>query len=321
LTGLFSSFQVGVPQLDVELDRTKAKSEQVRIDDIFQTMQGYLGSFYVNDFNQFGRTYQVNIQADERFRQEPEQIKRLKVRNANGNMIPLGSFMQIQNGAGPDRVMHYNGFTTAEINGGPSPGYSSGQAQKAIEKILDETLPLGMSYQWTEITYQQQLAGNAGLIIFPLVVFLVFLVLAAQYESLRLPLAIILVVPMTLFSAMTGIMIYGGDNNIFTQIGFIVLVGLATKNAILIVEFAKGLQEKGHSAHNAIMEAGKLRLRPILMTSFAFIMGVLPLVLASGAGAEMRQAMGVAVFSGMLGVTFFGLLLTPVFYYWLSPKQ
>lgn len=317
LTGIFSSFQVNVPQLDIDLDRTKAKSEGVRVDDVFQTMQAYLGSIYVNDFNQFGRTYQVNVQAEEHFRQEPEQISRLKVRNANGDMIPLGSFIDVKHAAGPDRVMHYNGFTTAEVNGAPAPGYSSGQAQKAIEKILDETLPLGMTYEWTDLTYQQILAGNASLVVFPLVILLVFLVLAAQYESLSLPLAIILIVPMTLLSAMTGVLIYGGDNNIFTQIGFIVLVALATKNAILIVEFAKELQDQGRSTLDAIMEAGRLRLRPILMTSFAFIMGVVPMVVSTGAGAEMRQAMGVAVFSGMIGVTIFGLLLTPVFYYML----
>ncbi|MDF2177338.1 multidrug efflux RND transporter permease subunit [Aliiglaciecola sp. CAU 1673] len=321
LTGNFSSFQVNVPQLDVNLDRTKAMSQGVALEDVFQTMQVYLGSVYVNDFNQFGRTYQVNVQADEQFRQEPQQIAQLKVRNQHGDMIPLGSFLNVAHGAGPDRVMHYNGYATAEVNGGPAPGYSSGQAQAAMERILNETLPLGMSYEWTELTYQQILAGNASLFVFPLVVLLVFMVLAAQYESLTLPLAIILIVPMTLLSAMTGVILYGGDNNIFTQIGFIVLVGLATKNAILIVEFAKELEDKGMATLEAIKEAGRLRLRPILMTSFAFIMGVLPMVLSSGAGAEMRQAMGVAVFSGMIGVTIFGLVLTPVFYYQLRKRR
>ena len=317
LTGIFSSFQVNVPQIEVDLDRTKAKSQGVRIDDAFETMQGYLGSVYVNDFNLFGRTYQVNVQADEQFRQEPEQVGQLKVRNESGQMIPLGSFMDVRHASGPDRVMHYNGFTTAEINASPAPGVSSGEAREAIEKILEETLPVGMTYEWTELTYQQILAGNASMFIFPLVVMLVFMVLAATYESMTLPLAIIMIVPMTLLSALTGVIISGGDNNIFTQIGFIVLVGLATKNAILIVEFAKELQDKGMSALEAIQEAGRLRLRPILMTSFAFIMGVVPMVLSTGAGAEMRQAMGVAVFSGMIGVTVFGLILTPVFYYLL----
>jgi multidrug efflux pump len=216
--------------------------------------------------------------------------------------------------------MHYNGYTTADINAGPAPGFSSGDAQAAMKKILDETLPLGVDYEWTDLAYQQELAGNTALLVLPLIVLLVFLVLAAQYESLTLPLAIILIVPMTLLSAITGVIIYGGDNNIFTQIGLIVLVGLATKNAILIVEFAKELQLKGESLHNAIINASSLRLRPILMTSIAFIMGVLPLVLSTGAGAEMRQAMGVAVFSGMIGVTIFGLLLTPLFYKWMSKE-
>jgi len=321
LTGVFSSYQVNVPQLDVDIDREKAKAQGVSVNDIFQTMQVYLGSLYVNDFNQFGRTYQVNIQAAEQFRQEPEQITQLKVKNANGDMIPLGSFIKVSTTAGPDRVMHYNGYTTAEINGAPAPGYSSGEAQIAIEKILDETLPIGMTYEWTDLTYQQILAGDTALLVFPLVVLLVFLVLAAQYESLSLPLAIILIVPMTLLSAMTGVIISGGDNNIFTQIGFIVLVGLATKNAILIVEFAKEKQDQGMALMPALMEATRLRLRPILMTSFAFIMGVVPMAFSSGAGAEMREAMGIAVFSGMIGVTIFGLVLTPVFYHLVRRKQ
>ncbi|TRY32033.1 efflux RND transporter permease subunit [Aliiglaciecola sp. M165] len=315
LTGIFSSYQVNVPQLDVEIDRDKAKAQGVAINDIFSTMQVYLGSLYVNDFNQFGRTYQVNVQAIDSFRQEPEQIAQLKVRNANGDMIPLGSFVNVEYVAGPDRVMHYNGFKTAEINGAPAAGFSSGEAQAAIEKILDETLPIGMSYEWTDLTYQQILAGNTALLVFPLVVLLVFLVLAAQYESLSLPLAIILIVPMTLLSAMTGVILSGGDNNIFTQIGLIVLVGLATKNAILIVEFAKEKEEQGLKLMDALMEATRLRLRPILMTSFAFIMGVVPMAFSSGAGAEMREAMGITVFSGMIGVTIFGLVLTPVFYH------
>ena len=214
--------------------------------------------------------------------------------------------------------MHYNGYVTAEVNGVPAPGYSSDQAKAAIEKILDETLPMGIAYEWTDITYQQILAGDTSMYVFPLIVLLVFLVLAAQYESLRLPVAIILIVPMTLLSALIGVAIYGGDNNIFTQIGLIVLFGLATKNAILIVEFAKELQDTGMDAFNAIKEASRLRLRPILMTSIAFIMGVVPMVFSSGAGSEMRQAMGVAVFSGMIGVTVFGLILTPVFYYILK---
>ncbi|MEP7704955.1 multidrug efflux RND transporter permease subunit [Paraglaciecola sp. 25GB23A] len=321
LSGVFSSYQVNVPQLDLDIDRTKAKQQSVSLDEVFQTLQAYMGSVYVNDFNQFGRTYQVNMQADEQFRQTAEQISQLKVRSEQGQMIPLGSFIKVTDSAGPDRVMHYNGFTTAELNGGAAVGFSSGEAQAAIEKILAETLPNGMTYEWTELTYQQILAGNAGMFIFPLIILLVFMVLAAQYESLTLPLAIILIIPMTLLSALSGVLITGGDNNIFTQIGLIVLVGLATKNAILIVEFAKELQDQGMQAKQAILEAGRLRLRPILMTSIAFIMGVVPMVFSSGAGAEMRHAMGVAVFSGMIGVTLFGLVLTPLFYYVLAKRD
>lgn len=320
LAGVFSSYQVNVPQLELDIDRTKAKQQAVSLDQIFQTLQTYMGSTYVNDFNRFGRTYQVNMQADEAFRQSPQQISQLKVPNLNGDMIPLGSFINVSQSSGPDRVMHYNGFTTAEINGGPALGVSTGQAQAAIEKILVETLPNGMTYEWTELTYQQILAGNTGLLVFPLVIILVFMVLAAQYESLSLPLAIILIIPMTLLSALSGVLIYGGDNNIFTQIGLIVLVGLATKNAILIVEFAKEKQDHGMAPMEAILEAARLRLRPILMTSIAFIMGVVPMVFSTGAGAEMRQAMGVAVFAGMIGVTVFGLILTPLFYYALAKR-
>ena len=314
LAGLFTSYQVNVPQVDAAIDREKAKTHGVAISDIFDTLQIYLGSLYANDFNRFGRTYQVNVQAEQQFRLAPEQIGQLKVRNNKGDMIPLATFIKVSDTAGPDRVMHYNGFVTAEINGAAAPGYSSGQAEAAIEKLLKEELPNGMTYEWTELTYQQILSGNTALFVFPLCVLLAFLVLAAQYESWSLPLAVILIVPMTLLSAITGVIMSGGDNNIFTQIGLIVLVGLACKNAILIVEFAKDKQEEGLDPLAAVLEACRLRLRPILMTSFAFIMGVVPLVLSSGAGAEMRHAMGVAVFSGMLGVTFFGLLLTPVFY-------
>ncbi|RMQ47774.1 Aliphatic isothiocyanate resistance protein SaxF [Pseudomonas cichorii] len=314
LAGLFTSYTVNVPQVDAAIDREKAKTHGVAISDIFDTLQVYLGSLYANDFNRFGRTYQVNVQAEQQFRQDSDQIGQLKVRNNLGEMIPLATFVKISDTAGPDRVMHYNGFITAEINGAAAPGYSSGQAEAAIEKLLKEELPNGMVYEWTDLTYQQILSGNTALFVFPLCVLLAFLVLAAQYESWSLPLAVILIVPMTLLSAIAGVIIAGSDNNIFTQIGLIVLVGLACKNAILIVEFAKDKQEEGMSPLDAVLEACRLRLRPILMTSFAFIMGVVPLVISSGAGAEMRHAMGVAVFSGMLGVTFFGLLLTPVFY-------
>ncbi|MFZ3204342.1 MAG: efflux RND transporter permease subunit [Pseudomonas sp.] len=311
---VFTSYQVNVPQIDAAIDREKAKTHGVAISDIFDTMQIYLGSLYANDFNRFGRTYQVNVQAEQQFRLEPEQIGQLKVRNNRGEMVPLSAFLKVSASSGPDRVMHYNGFLTAEINGAAAPGYSSGQAEAAMARLLEEELPNGMSFEWTDLTYQQILAGNSAIFVFPLCVLLAFLVLAAQYESWSLPLAVILIVPMTLLSAITGVILAGGDNNIFTQIGLIVLVGLACKNAILIVEFAKEKQEHGLDRVSAVLEACRLRLRPILMTSFAFIMGVVPLVLSSGAGSEMRHAMGVAVFSGMLGVTFFGLLLTPVFY-------
>lgn len=314
LFGLFTSYTVNVPQVDAAIDREKAKTHGVAISDIFDTLQIYLGSLYANDFNRFGRTYQVNVQAEQQFRLDEDQIGQLKVRNNKGEMIPLATFIKVSDTSGPDRVMHYNGFITAEINGNAAPGYSSGQAQAAIEKLLKEELPNGMTYEWTDLTYQQILSGNTALFVFPLCVLLAFLVLATQYESWSLPLAVILIVPMTLLSAITGVIISGGDNNIFTQIGLIVLVGLACKNAILIVEFAKDKQAEGLDPLAAVLEACRLRLRPILMTSFAFIMGVVPLVLSSGAGAEMRHAMGVAVFSGMIGVTFFGLLLTPVFY-------
>ncbi|MCC6075799.1 efflux RND transporter permease subunit [Pseudomonas sp. GCM10022188] len=311
---VFTSYQVNVPQVDADVDRDKAKTHGVAISDIFDTLQVYLGSLYANDFNRFGRTYQVNVQADQQFRLAPEQIGQLKVRNDRGEMIPLSTFVNVRDSAGPDRVMHYNGFLTAEINGAAAPGYSSGQAQAALERLLAEELPNGMSYEWTDLTYQQILAGNTAIFVFPLCVLLAFLVLAAQYESWSLPLAVILIVPTVLFSALVGVILTGGDNNIFTQIGLIVLVGLACKNAILIVEFAKEKQEAGLDRVRAVLEACRLRLRPILMTSIAFIMGVVPLVLSSGAGAEMRHAMGVAVFSGMIGVTLFGLLLTPLFY-------
>src|ERR1700675_1882922 len=314
LQGLFSSYQVNVPQVDADVDREKAKSQGVSVQELFDTMQVYLGSLYVNDFNAFGRTYPVTAQAEPSFRLQAEDIVRLKTRNAAGDMIPLGSFVTVKHSSGPDRVMHYNSYPTAEINGGPAPGFSTGQAQAAIEQLARQELPNGMNFEWTELTYQQIIAGNTAVLIFPLVVLLAFLVLAAQYESLSLPLAVILIMPMVLLSAITGIQLTHGDNNIFTQIGLIVLVGLASKNAILIVEFARDQELEGVPPLQAALNAARLRLRPILMTSLAFIMGVVPLVISTGAGAEMRHAMGIAVFSGMLGVTGFGLILTPLFY-------
>jgi multidrug efflux pump len=317
--GTFSSFQINVPQLYADVDRVKAKRQGVAVTDIFETMQIYLGSLYVNDFNRFGRTYQVIAQAEADARSQADDIARLKTRNAQGQMVPLGSMMTVQDSYGPDRVLRYNAYPSADINSGPNVGFSSGQAQVELEKILADTLPNGMTYEWTDLTYQEILAGNTMFLVFPLCVLLVYLVLAALYESWTLPAAVVMVVPMGLLSAILGVYLFskvgmGGDNNIFTQIGLIVLVGLACKNAILIVEFAHELEMQGRSIVEAAREAASLRLRPILMTSLAFVAGVVPLVFSSGAGAEMRQAMGVAVFAGMIGLTFFSLLLTPVFY-------
>jgi multidrug efflux pump len=314
LAGMFSSLQVNVPQLFADIDRTKARQLGVAVTDVFDTMQIYLGSLYVNDFNKFGRTYSVRVQADAEHRARAEDVGVLKVRAASGEMVPLSALMNVRPSFGPERAMRYNGFLSADINGGPAPGYSSGQAQDAVERIAAETLPAGIDYEWTELTYQEILAGNSALWVFPLAILLVFLALAALYESLTLPLAILLVVPMGLLSAMTGVWLSHGDNNVFTQIGLMVLVGLSAKNAILIVEFARELEFAGRTPVQAALEASRLRLRPILMTSLAFVMGVLPLVLASGAGSEMRQAMGIAVFAGTIGVTALGLILTPVFY-------
>ncbi len=314
LGGVFTGFTVNVPQLDADVDREKAKTQGIPLDNLFDTLQIYLGSLYVNDFNRFGRTYEVIAQADSQFRSRPEDITNLKTRNNRGEMVALGAVVKVNESHGPARVMRYNGYPAAEINGSPAPGYSSGQAEALISKLATDNLPRGMAYEWTELTYQRILAGDAAIYVYPLCILLVFLVLAALYESFRLPLAIILIVPMCLLFAITGVWLKGSDNNIFTQIGLIVLVGLACKNAILIVEFAKRKQDEGMSPVDAALQACKLRLRPILMTSIAFIAGVFPLVVAHGAGAEMRQAMGIAVFSGMIGVTLFGLFLTPVFY-------
>lgn len=318
---VYSNYNINFPQIFADIDRTKAQQLGIPINEIFNTMQVYLGSQYINDFNQFGRTYQVIAQADEEFRSFPSDIKRLQVRNNDGDMVPLGAVTSVNETFGPETAMRYNAFRAADINGNAAEGFSSGQSQDAIVKILEETLPPGMTYEWTELTYQQVLAENEKIfdipvstLILPLCMLLVFLVLAAQYESLAMPLAVILIVPMAIFSAVMGLHISGGDNNVFTQIALFVLAGLASKNAILIVEFARELEHQGRTTRKAAFEAACLRLRPILMTSIAFIAGVLPLVISYGAGAEMRQAIGVAVFSGMIGVTFFGLIFTPVFY-------
>lgn len=314
LMNVLSYFKINIPQLAVTVDRDKAKQLGLSITDIYQTMQLYLGSLYINDFNQFGRTYQVVAQADKEFRDHADDILQLKTRNAAGDMVPLGSVVSIKQSFGPDSATRYNSYPSADINGEAAAGFSTGQAQAAMTKVLEETLPKGFDFEWTDLTYQQILAGNTALFVFPLCILLAFLVLAAQYESLSLPMAVILIVPMSLLCAITAVHVNNSDNNIFTQIGLIVLVGLACKNAILIVEFARELEFQGYTPIKAAIEACRLRLRPILMTSFTFILGVVPLVLATGAGAEMRHAMGIAVFGGMLGVTFFGLFLTPVFY-------
>jgi hydrophobe/amphiphile efflux-1 (HAE1) family protein len=314
LAGMFSGFTVNTPQLLADVDRSKAKQQGIPLGNIFEAMQVNLGSLYVNDFNRFGRTYQVVAQADAEFRTRAEDVARLRTRNDKGQMVPLGSVLNVKETYGPDRAMRYNGYPAADLTGGPALGFSSGQAEALMEKVAAETLPKGMSLDWTDLTYQKILAGNTGMLVFPISILLVFLVLAAQYESFRLPFAVLLIVPMALLSAMVGVKMTDGDNNIFTQIGLIVLIGLAAKNAILIVEFAVHLREQGKGVVESAVEAARLRLRPILMTSIAFIAGVYPLVAATGAGAEMRHAMGVAVFAGMIGVTVFGLLLTPVFY-------
>jgi multidrug efflux pump len=314
LIGLFSTFRASQPQLYLDVDRAKAKALGVALDDVFATLQIYLGSSYANDFTRFGRNWQVNIQADARYRVDPADIGRLKVRNRDGGMVPLSTLVTVRDTTGPAIVNRYNMFPSAEIAGGTAPGVSSGQAIATMEAVAARELPPTMSFEWTELTLQQILAGSTAVFVFVLGAVLVFMVLSAQYESWSLPGAIILIVPMCLLAAIGGVWLVGSDNNIFTQIGLIVLIGLAAKNAILIVEFAKQLQDEGRPRFEAIVEASKVRLRPILMTSFAFILGVLPLVRAHGAGAEMRFALGIAVFSGMVGVTFFGIFFTPVFY-------
>jgi multidrug efflux pump len=311
---VFSSYKINAPQLFADIDRAKAKQLGVPLSVIYQTLQINMGSLYVNDFNQFGRTYKVVVQADSQFRSNVSSLSQLKVRSDKGEMIPLSSLMRVSDSYGPDRVQRYNSYISSDLNGSPAAGVSSGRARAAMEKIAAEVLPKGITYEWTELTYQEILSGNTILLIFPICVLLVFLVLAAQYESWTLPLAVILIVPMSILCAMTGVKLSSGENTIFTQIALFVLIGLACKNAILIVEFARDLEHQGQSTVQAALQACRLRLRPILMTSIAFIMGVLPLVFTSGAGAEMRHAIGIAVFSGMLGVTLFGLFLTPLFY-------
>jgi multidrug efflux pump subunit AcrB len=314
LTQVFSPYTADTPQLFVDIDRVKAQKLGVPIANVNETIQTYFGSTYVNDFNLFGRTYHVTAQADLPFRKESSDLARLRTRNAAGDMVLLGSVVDFRNVSGPDRVARYNLYPTAELQGEALPGTSSATAINTMKQLAEQTLPSGFSYEWTDLSYQQVTGGNSGLYVFPICVLFVFLVLAAQYGSWSLPFAVILIVPMCLLAATVGVRIMGQDVNILTQIGFVVLVGLAAKNAILIVEFARDIELEGRPRLEAVIEACRLRLRPILMTSFAFILGVLPLVISTGSGSEMRQAVGVAVFFGMLGVTLFGLIFTPIFY-------
>jgi HAE1 family hydrophobic/amphiphilic exporter-1 len=314
LTSVYTTFNANTPQLYVDIDRTRAEMLKVPLENVFRTLEIYLGSSYVNDFNQFGRTYRVTAQADGKYRLDQQDIARLRTRSSAGGTVPLGSIATFRYVTGPDRVPRYNLYPVVEVNGDTVPGVSSGVALTTMERLARKILPDGIAFEWTNLSYQQVQAGNTAIFIFPLAVIFVFLVLAAQYESWALPLSIILIVPMCLSSAIAGVALRGQDNNILTQIGFVVLVGLASKNAILIVEFARQLERGGMDRFEAIVEAARLRLRPILMTSFAFILGVTPLLVAGGAGSEMRQAIGTAVFFGMVGVTAFGLIFTPVFF-------
>ena len=315
LDRVFTLFRASTPQIFADINRIQAKSRGVDVSAISEALQFYLGSIYVNDLTLFGKPFQVTAQADGPFRARADDILRLETRNAAGEMVPLGSLVDLREINAPSRVVRFNLFPAAELNANPAPGYSTGQTIKALEALAKETLPVGYGYEWTETALQELIAGNSALFVFPICVLFVFLVLAALYENWTLPLAIILIVPLCVLFSLAGISVSGGDNNIFTQIGFVVLIGLASKNAILIVEFAKMIEERdGKTPLEAALEASRLRLRPILMTSFAFILGVIPLALASGAGYELRRAIGISVFSGMLGVTIFGLFLTPVFY-------
>ncbi len=315
LNSVFTFFNNQTPQLFLDIDRVKAEQLGIDVADIFQSLEIYMGSAFVNEFNYLGRTYQVTAQADAPNRLTPDDISRIKVRNNQGEMVPLGTVSTQKDIAGPSRVPRFNLYPAASLVGDVNPGFSSGQALDRMEALAAEVLPQGISFEWTELAYQQKQTGNTAAIAFLLAVIFVFLLLAAQFESLVLPLAVIFIVPMVLLSAMMGIDLAGLDNNIMVQIGLVVLVGLASKNAILIVEFAKQLEDQGKDLKTAVIEASKLRLRPILMTAMAFILGVVPLAIATGAGAELRVSLGIAVFSGMFGVTIFGIFLTPVFYY------
>jgi hydrophobe/amphiphile efflux-1 (HAE1) family protein len=323
LLQVFSLFETSTPQLYLEIDRTKAQLLGINVADVFSALQIYLGSSYVNDFNLFGRTYRVTAQAQPSARMDTKDVLAIRVRNSSGETVPLASFTTVRDISGPYRVPRYNLYPSAELDGAPAPGVSQGEAMKIMERLAAETLPEGFGYEWTTLAFQQLRAGNTAVFAFTLAVVFVFLVLAAQFESLTLPIAVILIVPMCLIASIFGVAMRGQDNNILTQVGFIVLIGLAAKNAILIVEFAKQLEDQGRDRLSAAVEAARLRFRPILMTSLAFIFGVTPMVWAVGAGAELRQVLGTTVFSGMIGVTIFGLIFTPVFYVvsrWLAEK-
>jgi hydrophobe/amphiphile efflux-1 (HAE1) family protein len=314
LSQVFSLFETATPELYLDIDRVKAQMLGIAAPDVFAALQIYIGSIYVNDFNLFGRTFRVTAQAAAPYRIDPRDILNIRVRNATGGTVPLGSFTTVRDMSGPYRVPRYNLYPAAELDGGAAPGYSQGQAMQIMERLANELLPDGFNYEWTTLAFQQIRAGNTATFAFVLAVTFVFLVLAAQFESLTLPLAVIMIVPMCLVASIVGVVLRGQDNNILTQVGFVVLIGLAAKNAILIVEFARQLEDQGQDRLAAATQAARLRLRPILMTSLAFIFGVTPLVWAVGAGAELRQALGTAVFFGMIGVTLFGLIFTPVFY-------
>ena len=323
LTGVYTTSSASSPQIFLDVDRDKARVLNVPIPNIFETLSINLGTAYVNDFNAFGRVYQVRAQADQTFRMERDDILRLKVRSATGALVPMGTLVSMREVTGPSLVQRYNMYVSVPVQGNAAPGTSSTSALDSMEEIASAQLPPGMAFEWTELAYQERSTGNTAIFIFGLSVLFVFLALSAQYESWTLPVAIVLIVPLSILAALTGVALAGLDNNILVQIGLIVLVGLAAKNAILIVEFARQAEDQGMNAVDAAVESCRLRLRPILMTAFAFILGVVPLMLATGPGAEMRQSLGTAVFSGMLGVTFFGLIFTPVFYVvtrWLSSK-
>jgi hydrophobic/amphiphilic exporter-1 (mainly G- bacteria), HAE1 family len=314
LAGLNSTFRADVPQIFAEVDRTKAKTLGVPLTSVFNTMQAYLGSAYVNDFNKFGRTWQVQVQADHQFRNKPEDIRQLDVRDAMGNMVPLGTLISVDQVLGPQTIQRYNLYPSASITGGAAPGFSSGQALNLMEQLADNKLPPSMGYEWTGMSYQEKKVGSEAILVFALAIVLVFLVLAAQYESWTSPSAVILVVPLAVLGTVVALMMRGMDNNVYTQIGIVLLIALASKNAILIVEFASEQRAKGLGIREAAVEAAKLRFRPILMTSISSITGFMPLVVASGAGAASRQAIGLAVVGGMVAATIMSLLFTPVFY-------